>query len=232
MNVPPVVSAGGPYAANEGSTLTLHGSATDTPGETLTYSWISAVGATASGASPSIAASDGPDTQTETLTVCDDHGCASAVATIRIATERPGEDPLAGRPLGLRRRHRTSRSSGLHRPGRARHATGTWKVGAATLPATIAEHAGTGTASATAPPTAACFYPLSLTIIDKDGGTTIAGGGTLVVVDPNAVSVSASAGFRLATRDRRGRLHRPPRRRRPSRRRLRGRDACPDLNSS
>ena len=60
VNVPPVVSAGGPYTANEGSALTLHGSATDTPGETLTYSWNLGGGATASGASPSIVVGDVP----------------------------------------------------------------------------------------------------------------------------------------------------------------------------
>ena len=192
VNVPPVVSAGGPYAANEGSTLTLHGSATDTPGETLTYSWDLGGGATASGASPSIVVGDGPGTQTVTLTVCDDHGaCASAVATITIANVAPtvrilspadGSVFLAGTHVSLK--------GSFTDPGVLDTHTGTWKVGAATLPATIAEHAGTGTASATWTPTAAGFYPLSLTITDKDGGTTTAGGGTLVVVDPNAGSVS------------------------------------------
>jgi hypothetical protein len=64
VNVPPVPSAGGSYSANEGSTLTLHGSATDTPGETLTYSWDLGGGATASGPSPSIVVGDGPAAQT------------------------------------------------------------------------------------------------------------------------------------------------------------------------
>jgi hypothetical protein len=60
VNAPPVPSAGGPYTANEGSTLTLHGSAADTAGETLTYSWDLGGGATATGASPTITLGDGP----------------------------------------------------------------------------------------------------------------------------------------------------------------------------
>ena len=90
VNVPPVPSAGGPYTANEGSTLTLHGSATDTAGETLTYTWDLGGGATATGATPSIAVGDGPATQTLKLTVCDDHGaCASDTTTLTIANVPP-----------------------------------------------------------------------------------------------------------------------------------------------
>ena len=90
VNAPPVASSGGPYTANEGSTLTLHGSATDTPGETLTYAWDLGGGATATGASPTIAVGDGPAVQPVTLTVCDDHGaCASDTTTITIANVPP-----------------------------------------------------------------------------------------------------------------------------------------------
>lgn len=68
--------------------------------------------------------------------------------------------------------------------------TAVWKVGAATIPATIAEHGGSGTVAATWTPTAAGLYPLSLTVTDKDGGATTVSGGTLVVFDPAAGSVS------------------------------------------
>jgi hypothetical protein len=192
VNVPPVVSAGGPYTANEGSALTLHGSATDTPGETLTYSWDLGGGATASGASPSIVVGDGPATQTVTLTVCDDHGaCASDTATITIRNVAPSVTILSPADGSVFRTgtHVPLKGS-FTDPGVLDTHTGTWKVGATTLPATIAEHAGSGTAGATWTPTAAGFYPLSLTITDKDGGTTTVGGGTLVVVDPNAGSVA------------------------------------------
>ncbi len=38
-NVAPTASAGGPYTVNEGQTLVLAGSASDVPGDTLTYAW-------------------------------------------------------------------------------------------------------------------------------------------------------------------------------------------------
>lgn len=39
VNVPPVVSIGGPYACSEGSDISMEGSATDENGDELTYSW-------------------------------------------------------------------------------------------------------------------------------------------------------------------------------------------------
>jgi hypothetical protein len=90
VNVPPVPSAGGPYTANEGSALTLHGSVADTAGETLTYAWDLGGGATATGASPAITVGDGPAVQSVKLTVCDDHGaCASDATTITILNVPP-----------------------------------------------------------------------------------------------------------------------------------------------
>ena len=192
VNAPPVVSAGGPYSANEGSTLTLDGTATDTPGETLTYTWNLGGGATASGATTSIVLGDGPGTQTVTLTVCDDHGaCASNNATITIANVAPTVTILS--PAGGTVFHtgtHVSLKGSFTDPGVLDTHTGAWKVGSTTLPAAIAEHAGSGTASATWTPTAAGFYPLSLTVTDKDGGTTTTAGGTLIVVDPNAGAVA------------------------------------------
>ena len=289
VNVPPVVTAGGPYSGNEGSTLTLHGSATDTAGEVLTYSWDLGGGATASGAMPSIVLGDGPGTQTVMLTVCDDHGaCASDVATIAIANvpptatlNAPASTPEGSAPTisltGASDPSAADVAAGLHYafacdggslaaatyasaatsastvcrfadgpadvtvrarvidkdggfteltktvhvtnvapavrilapadgsvfragtdvmlngsftdPGALDTHTGTWKVGTTTLHATIAEQAGSGTANATWTPTAAGFYPISLTVTDKDGGTTTVVGGTLVVFDPQAGSV-------------------------------------------
>ncbi len=192
VNVPPVVSAGGPYSGNEGSTLALHGSAVDTPGETLTYSWDLGGGATASGATPSIVLGDGPGTQTVTLTACDDHGaCASDVATITIANVAPAVRILSPSDGSVfRTGTHVSLSGSFTDPGLLDTHTGAWKVGATTLSATIAEHAGSGSARATWTPATAGFYPLSLTITDKDGGTTTVAGSTLVVVDPNAGSVT------------------------------------------
>ena len=195
VNVPPVPSAGGPYTATEGSTLTLHGSATDTAGETLTYTWDLGGGATATGATPSITVGDGPATQTLTLTVCDDRGaCASDTATLTIANVPPTARILAPADGSVLRAGRHVTLSGSFTdPGVLDTHTATWTVGSTAIPATISEHNGNGTATAVWTPTAAGFYPLSLTVRDKDGGTTTVGGGTLVVFDPDFAVAGAGA---------------------------------------
>ena len=292
VNVPPVPSAGGPYTANEGSALTLHGSAADTAGETLTYAWDLGGGATATGASPTITLGDGPAVQAVKLTVCDDHGaCASDATTISIlnvpptatltapasaaegttaavsitgATDASAADVAAGlhyaivcdgsslaavtyasasttasktcpavdgpSDIAVRARvidkdggfveltktiHVTNVAptaeilapaegsvfrAGTHvalsgsftDPGVLDTHTAVWTVGGATIPATMTEHGGSGSAAATWTPSAAGLYPLSLTVTDKDGGTTTVSGGTLVVFDPAAGSVSGA----------------------------------------
>jgi hypothetical protein len=292
VNVPPVPSAGGPYTADEGSTLTLHGTAADTAGETLTYAWDLGGGATASGANPTITLGDGPAVQPVKLTVCDDHGaCASDTTTITIvnvpptatltvpasaaegssatvsitgatdvsaadvaaglhyaivcdgsslaavtyasasttasttcpAVDGPGDIAVRARVIDkdggfveltntihvtnvaptatilapadgsvFRAGTHVALSGSFTDPGVLDTHTAVWTVGGATLPAAVAEHGGSGTAAATWTPSAAGLYPLSLTVTDKDGGTTTVSGGTLVVFDPAAGSVSGA----------------------------------------
>ena len=188
------MSAGGPYTVDEGASFTLHGSASNAAGLAMTFSWDLGGGATATGATPTIVAGDGPATTTATLTVCETGGaCASDKTTIHVTTSR--------------RRRRSSRpptapssASGRTSPSAGRSPTRAsptptrpcWTVGGATIPATVAEHGGSGTAAATWTPSAAGLYPLSLTVTDKDGGTTTVSGGTLVVFDPAAGSVSGA----------------------------------------
>jgi hypothetical protein len=292
VNVPPVPSAGGPYTANEGSTLTLHGSAADTADETLTYAWDLGGGATATGASPTITVGDGPAVQPVKLTVCADHGaCASDATAITIlnvpptatltapasaaegssatvsitgATDASAADVAAGLhyaivcdgsslaaltyasasttpsmtcpavdgpgDIAVRARvidkdggfveltktiHVTNvapaatilapaegsvfrvgthvaLSGSFTDPGVLDTHTAVWTAGGATIPATVTEHGGSGSAAATWTPSAAGLYPLSLTVTDKDAGTTTVSGGTLVVFDPAAGSVSGA----------------------------------------
>lgn len=301
VNTPPIPSAGGPYAANEGSTLTLHGSAADTPGETLTYAWDLGGGATASGASPAITVGDGPAVQSAKLTVCDDHGaCASDTATITIANvpptatlTAPSTAPEGSAPTvsitGATDASAADVAAGLHYaivcdgsslaavtyasasttasktcpavdgpgniavrarvidkdggfveltttihvtnvapaarilapadgsvfrvgahvalsgsftdPGVLDTHTAVWTVGGTAVPATVVEHGGAGTAAATWTPSAAGLYPLSLTVTDRDGGTTTVAGGTHVVFDPDAGSVAGAGALLDPGRD-------------------------------
>jgi PKD domain len=89
VNRPPVASAGGPYAAAEGSPVALHGSATDPDGDPLTYAW-DVGGVAASGADATATAPDGPATVPVKLTVCDDHGaCATDTTTLTVSNVPP-----------------------------------------------------------------------------------------------------------------------------------------------
>ena len=190
----PVVSAGGPYTVDEGASFTLHGSASNAAGLAMTFSWDLGGGATATGATPTIVAGDGPATTTATLTVCETGGaCASDKTTIHVNNVAPTAKILAPADGSVFRvRTHVALSGSFTDPGIADTHKAVWTVGAATIPATVAEHGGSGTAAATWTPTAAGLYPLSLTVTDKDGGTTTVSGGTLVVFDPAAGSVSGA----------------------------------------
>ena len=186
----PVVNAGGPYTAPEGSPVALHGSATSAVGG-LTYSWDLGGGATASGPNPSVVIPDGPATTTAKLTVCDGNGtCGSVVATITTANVAPAATILAPAAGAVfRAGTHVSLSGSFTDPGTLDTHHGTWTVGGTSIPATVVEHAGSGTAKAVWTPAVAGFYPLSLTVVDKDGGSTTVNGGTLVVFDRRSGSV-------------------------------------------
>ena len=180
VNDPPVPAAGGPYAANEGSTLTLHGSATDADGDTLTYAW-DVGGVKATGADATITVPDGPAIVPVTLTVCDDHGaCASAATTLTIANVPPAVT-LATTPSPVDE-------------GGTFTLTATIKDSAADTAAgfTIAFDCGTGTFVASATPSTVCpavddpGVTARAQVTDKDGGTTIA---TLAVPIRNVAPV-------------------------------------------
>ena len=166
---PPVVSAGGPYTTDEGASLTLHGSATNAAGLAMTFSWDLGGGATATGASPTIVAGDGPATQTVTLTVCEANGpCASDTTTIAIANVPPTVK-LTATPSPV-------------------NEGGTFTLAAAITDSaadvaagfSIAFDCGSGTFVASTTPSTTCpavddpGVTARARVTDKDGGTTVA----------------------------------------------------------
>src|SRR3569623_1317100 len=94
-NVAPTASAGGPYSVNEGQSVVLAGSASDVPGDPLSYAWdldgdgvfgetgVDALYGDESQQIPSFDATnlDGPSTLTIMLRVTDDEGDATTVST-------------------------------------------------------------------------------------------------------------------------------------------------------
>jgi hypothetical protein len=92
LNDPPSVSAGGPYAVDEGSSITLAATGTDPEGGPLTYAWdLDNNGSFETpGQTATFAAADGPAAPTVAVRVVDDGGLAAAQqATITVRNVAP-----------------------------------------------------------------------------------------------------------------------------------------------
>ncbi len=66
--MPPTANAGGPYAGSEGSTIALHGSASDADNDPLTVSWAFSVNAKPG----TVCTPTGVSTLTPSITCTDD----------------------------------------------------------------------------------------------------------------------------------------------------------------
>ncbi|HSC51765.1 MAG TPA: Ig-like domain-containing protein [Gaiellaceae bacterium] len=101
LNDPPAAAAIGPYAVDEGSSVTLSASATDPEGGPLTYAWDLDGNGTfeTPGQSVTYAAGDGPAHPTVAVQVTDDAGLTDvAHATVDVANVPPTIDSLAASP--------------------------------------------------------------------------------------------------------------------------------------
>ena len=188
VNAPPVPNAGGPYAADEGGTLALHGSATDADGDTLVYSW-DVGGVHASGTDAQVTAPDGPATVPVMLTVCDDHGaCASDTTVLAIANVPPAVT-LTAAPSPVTEGGTFTLTAHVTDPSAADTTAGF----------TFEFDCGDGVFAAAPGPSASCpavddpGVTVRIRVTDKDGGSTDA---TLAVPIANvapAVTITAPA---------------------------------------
>jgi hypothetical protein len=92
LNAAPSVSAGGPYAVDEGSSLTLTASGSDPEGGSLSYAWDLDDNGTfeTAGRLATFASDDGPATRTVKVRVTDDVGVSTLdSATITVANVAP-----------------------------------------------------------------------------------------------------------------------------------------------
>ena len=102
LNSAPSASAGGPYAVDEGSTVTLTASGSDPEGGSVSYAWdLDGNGSFETpGQSVSFAPDDGPATPVVSVRVTDDVGLSSAAqATVTVANVAPTVTALAASPL-------------------------------------------------------------------------------------------------------------------------------------
>lgn len=89
---PPVANAGGPYTVNEGSSVTLNGTAASDPnGDQLTFAWdLDNNGSfETSGAAPTFTGADGPSVHTVTLRVTGSAGSSWASTTVTVNNVAP-----------------------------------------------------------------------------------------------------------------------------------------------
>jgi predicted extracellular nuclease len=102
LNDPPSTSAGGPYAVDEGSTVTLTATGTDAEGGALSYAWdLDDNGSFETpGQSVAFSPDDGPSTPVVKVRVTDDIGLTStAQVTVTVANVAPTVTALAASPL-------------------------------------------------------------------------------------------------------------------------------------
>ena len=193
-NVEPTPDAGGPYAGNEGSTLTLSGSATDPDNDPLTKSWTfvkSAGGTTCTYTNtttftPTINCND--DTLiTATLSVTDGfHPAVLSVANVTISNKPPTITSVTV-PAGPIALGSTANLSAVFADAGSHdtHATSSvaWGDTNSSTP-TVNEPGHTLSASHVyaAPGT----YSVTVTVNDDDGGTVSDGTKTITVVGPPA----------------------------------------------
>ncbi|HET7488727.1 MAG TPA: choice-of-anchor P family protein [Acidimicrobiales bacterium] len=207
-NGAPRASAGGPYAGNEGSTVSLTGTATDPDGDALTTSWtVSPQGPVAAGTSCTLASPSSPST---TVT-CNDNGqftvtfsaadathppvTSSATLTVgnvgpAVAITRPAANGVAGvgDPLALSASFTDAGRNDTHT------CSVQWGDGS-TSAGTVSEANGAGTCAATHTYAAERAATITVTVTDDDGGTGSASVG--IQVRDNTLSGSA---FGLQTR--------------------------------
>ena len=101
LNSPPSASAGGPYAVDEGSTVTLTASGSDPEGGSVSYAWdLDDNGSFETpGQSVPFSPDDGPSTPVVNVRVTDDVGLSStAQATVTVANLAPTVTALAASP--------------------------------------------------------------------------------------------------------------------------------------
>jgi PKD repeat protein len=107
VNVPPAVQVGGPYAGDEGSEISVSGSATDDNGGALTYSWDLGDGTTMAGQSVAHSYVDN-GAYPASLSVSDGELVTVATTRVDVSNVRPSLEPLSAASIFVGDAHNVS----------------------------------------------------------------------------------------------------------------------------
>jgi PKD domain len=198
-NTPPTPDAGGPYAGDEGSAISISGTATDPDaGDTVATAWSYSVVSADAGAACSFGDAAAlsttvtcTDNGTFTLTLSADDGVNPPVtsdATLTVANVDPvvsisaplsGALNAVGSPVALTAPFSDAGTNDTH------NCTIDWGDGSGAQAASVSETPGSGTCSGSLAYAAAGIYTIKVAVTDDNGGVGTASV-DVIVYDPSA----------------------------------------------
>jgi hypothetical protein len=176
VNQAPTVSAGGPYAVDEGGQVTVSATGSDPEGQALTYAWDLDNDGTfeTTGQTAQFDGLDGPATQTIAVRATDGGGLSTtATTTIDVHNVAPSITSLTGPSGPLALGAPATLNATWTDAGVLDTQTATWSWDDGTTSVTGASAGGAGTVTATHTYAAAGVYTVKLTLTDKDGGSDV-----------------------------------------------------------
>jgi predicted extracellular nuclease len=197
LNAPPTVSAGGPYAVDEGASVVLSAAGSDPEGGPLAYAWDLNNDGTfeTPGQSATFPAAglDGPGTYSVQVQVTDNGGLtAHAGASVNLLNVAPTVGTINGPAAPVLVNTNVTVSAAFSDPGVLDTHTAVWDWGdGSTSDGTVDETNGSGSAAGSHSYAAPGVYAITLVIIDKDGASAQAVLQDVVIYDPKGGFVTA-----------------------------------------
>ena len=188
-NQPPVADPGGPYAVDEGVSITLDGSGSSDPnGDPLTYAWdLDNDGLFDDGANAT-AAFAGVDDATATVGLQVSDGALTNTATVAVVVHNVAPSVSAGVDQTIDEGGSANLAATFTDPGTldTHTATVNWGDGSAPEAAAVSEAGGNGSVAGTHTYAQDGAYTVTVTVTDDDGGV---GSDTLTVTVRNVAPV-------------------------------------------
>lgn len=192
VNHPPMLSAGGPYSVNEGSSTILSAAGSDSDGDSLAYAWDldnnGSFETAGQSATFSAATLDGPSSKTVNVRVTDICGASTiAPATVSVLNVAPTVGAITA-PVAPNQVNSTiGTSASFTDPGVLDTHTAVWNWGDGnTSSGVVSEANGSGSVIGSHVYSAAGVYTVVATVTDKDGETGQSIFQYVVIYDPSA----------------------------------------------